>query len=117
MTLVRDDDRWLLPVDGCDVMQLWIDRALTLLLDRDHHAFHLRIGVAFDFVSATGAQAALDPANPAGLGPVLSCVRTEVTQAEAFGDGRLQIRFADGSVIRVPASPDHKGWDLSEPDP
>lgn len=93
-----------------------MDWTVTLRLDRDEDVFEASINQPFVIVAADGVETRLDPENDVtGLGPVLSCVRTAITRATAFDDGRLEILFADGSVIRVPVSPDYEAWDFSGP--
>jgi hypothetical protein len=51
----------------------------------------------------------------AELGPVLACTRTVVVAARAFEDGRLEMVFGDGSLIRVGAPAEFEGWELAGP--
>lgn len=106
-----------LPLGQADVVQLRVDYAFTLVLERGEDAYEIRIEQPFEFTAAGGAALNVDPeADPAGLGPVLACVRTVVVAAHAFEDGRLEIEFGDGSAIRVPASAEYEGWELAGPD-
>jgi hypothetical protein len=98
-------------------MQISIDYALTLICDRDGSTYEIRIEQAFEFTAASGATVTLDPEdNPTGLGPALACTRTAVASANAFDDGRLQMEFADGSRLAVPASAKYESWGLVGPD-
>ena len=105
-----------LPLAGAAVLQVRVDYAFTLVLERDDDAYEVRIEQGFEFVGSGGAVHALDPeADPVGLGPALGCARTVVVTARAFSDGRLEMVFGDGSVIRVPVSDDYEGWTLTGP--
>jgi hypothetical protein len=102
-----------LPLGQAAVLQIRVDFALTLVLKRGEDAFEVRIEQPFEFVAADGGVHALDPVR---LGPVLACARTAVAGATVFEDGRLEVGFADGSVIRVPVSEEYEGWNLVGPD-
>jgi hypothetical protein len=106
-----------LPVGRAAVVQIRVDYALTLLLKRGDDAYEIRVEQAFEFTAADGTVVRADPeADPAGLGPVLACARTDVAAGNAFEDGRLELVFADGSVIRVPASEEFEAWEVAGPD-
>ena len=105
-----------LPFGRAAVMQVCVDYAFTLRLKREDDAYEVRIEQAFEFVSADGVSRVLDPeGDPGGLGPALGCTRTVVVAADAYEDGRLEVAFADGTVIRVPASEAYEGWSLAGP--
>lgn len=105
-----------LPLVQAAVVQVRVDYAFTLVLTRGEDAYEVRIEQAFEFGAAGGGVVTVDPeGDPTGLGPVLACARTVVVAAHAFEDGRLEMVFGDGSVIRVPSSEDYEGWELAGP--
>ncbi len=53
--------------------------------------------------------------DPMRLRPVLALARTAVASARAFDDGRLELDFADGSMIRVPCGEDYEPWEATGP--
>lgn len=114
--LVRDGGRWRLPLVGCSVGQCCVDWAVTLRFGQADAAFELRIEQPFVLVLPGGAEVLLDPENdPVGLGPVLACTRTAVTEAVAYDDGSIELSFVDGSSVRVPGSPEYEAWGLVGP--
>lgn len=91
-----------------------VDYALTVSTT-DNYSF--RIEGSFQFVDASGREHALVPdGDPAGLAVVLAAARTSLTIALAFDDGRLELRFCDGSVIRVPRSERFEAWVMTGPE-
>jgi hypothetical protein len=116
MTGPNQDGLRVLPLAQAAVMQICVDYALTLLCNRNGAAYEIRIEQAFDFTTADGATVTLDPeSEPAGLGPALSCTRTIVVAANAFEDGRLEMVFADGTSLAVPATNKYESWGLVGP--
>jgi hypothetical protein len=116
MTGPMPDGLWVLPLARAAVVQIRVDYALTLLCKRDDDAYEIRIEEAFEFTAADGVKATLDPeGDPAGLGPALACTRTTVVAANAFADGRLEMVFADGSTLAVPAATKYESWNLVGP--
>ncbi|MER5262140.1 DUF6188 family protein [Actinosynnema sp. NPDC002837] len=115
--LVRaGEDAWRLPLAGLSVAQCRVDHAVTFLFDSPDGTYDLRIEEDFAFVSAEGVEVVLRPeTDPTGLGPVLACTRTSVTEALAFDDGRLTASFADGSGLAVDSSREYEPWMLSGP--
>jgi hypothetical protein len=76
----------------------------------------LPLGQASEFSTADGIVVRLNPdGDPAGLGPALACTRTMVTAARTVEDGRLEMVFADGSVIRVGAGDEYESSGLVGP--
>jgi hypothetical protein len=87
------------------------------VVDACHVLADARIEEAFEFTAADRSSVSLNPeTDPTGLGPVLASTRTTVVAATAFDDGRLQIAFADGSALAVPAAEKYESWNLVGPD-
>lgn len=117
LTLVERLDGWSLPLAGCPVISLCVDFALTLNVDHPAGAVAVRIEEPFVFVAPSGTEVRLSPEeDPAGLGPVLTCSRTQVHDLIAYTDGGLEVSFSDGATIRVPSSEEFEAWQLAGPD-
>ncbi len=112
--LVEHQDRWVVSVDGVPVARCCIDYAVNV---HCANGITLRIEQPFVLVDSEGRERLLVPeGNPAALAPVLGITRLVVEQCVAFKDGHLEMRFADGSLISVPATEDLEPWELSGDD-
>ncbi|MCL2468497.1 MAG: DUF6188 family protein [Micrococcales bacterium] len=108
----RDNDRWILPVEGQPVTQLRVDYAITLLLENG-----IAVRIENPFVLATGDERyQLDPSDePIYLAPVLPLARARIVSGTAFDNGKLRLVFADGSEITVSSSEDYEPWEICGP--
>ena len=112
--LVEADDRWALPLSGRKVERLCLDFAVTLMFGG---GFELRIEQPFVLEAADGADVLLVPQGDAErLAPVMGLVHREVTRADAFKRGHLEIVFFDGSKLGVPGDEGFEAWDFVGPD-
>jgi hypothetical protein len=90
-----------------------IDYAVTVATS-DGYVF--RIEQPLVLTDADGQEHLLVPeGDPMRLRPALSLARTAVAGARAFDDGRLELDFADGSMIRVPCGEDYEPWEATGP--
>ncbi len=113
-TLVETDDRWVLPLSGRTVDRLCLDFAITLTI---RGGLEVKLESPFVLQRADRSEVLLVPDGDAErLSPVMSLVRGTATRVEAFKDGRLEVVFADGSKLRVPADEDFEAWQLVGPD-
>lgn len=113
LALVEADDRWLLPLAGRAVDRLCIDFAVTLIFAG---GLELRIEQPFVIEDAAGGEVLLIPeGDPDRLAGALALARREVVRAEAFKDGHLEIAFADGAHLGVPADEGFEAWELVGP--
>jgi hypothetical protein len=116
MDLIERNDCWSVDVPDGEVSCLRIDWAVTLTIAGDDEVVDVRVAGACVLSASDGTEAALEPEDePAQLAPVLRLVRLGMRRTDAFKDGRLEIEFADGSVLRVPASEDLETWEISGP--
>ena len=52
---------------------------------------------------------------PVQLAPALAVLRQSVEHAFAFKDGRLELAFADGSMLHAPAGEKYEPWNIVGP--
>lgn len=113
--LVELGDRWLLPMTGRQVTQCCVDYAVTFRFSEAGGSFDVRIGEPFVLRKAGDEHHLRPEDDPAGMGPALSLLHQTVTEAVAFKDGRLELRFSDGSAVKVPVGQDYEPWELVGP--
>ena len=114
--LVERSDHWVLPLRGRSVTQCRVDYAFTLLFTEPDASYEIRIEGPFVLSHAQGADVRIDPDDaPAARGPALALLHQTVESAVAHKDGGLELGFADGSHIHVPASGQYEPWDFLGP--
>jgi len=112
--LVEAGDRWLLPLSGLRVTRCLVDFSFGLELLADHQFFTLTIEQAFNVAVAGSGMAEITPAaDPASVCPALALLDRVVQDATAFKDGRLDVRFSDGSTLTVDPHPQFEAWNLT----
>jgi Family of unknown function (DUF6188) len=112
--LVETSDRWVLPIGDESVVACCIDYAITL---RFGNEVSVRIEQPFVYRTGDGVEHLIVPeGNPVRLAPALAVTRLVVRQGFAFKDGHLELRFADGSLVSVPATEDLEPWELVGPE-
>jgi hypothetical protein len=110
--LVEAADRWLVPMAGRAVTQCRLDYAFSLVVAG---SFEVRIEQRF-IVVIHGEEVMLDPEDdPVQMAPALKVLRQIVKQTIAFKDGRLELTFGDGTVLRVPVGEDYEPWNIVGP--
>lgn len=113
--VVELGDRWLLPLMGRRMTQCCVDHAITLRFSEADGSFDVRIGEPFTIHQA-GEERVLQPEqDPTGLGPALSLLNQTVSEAVAFKDGRLELGFSNGAILKVPVGQDYEPWELVGP--
>jgi uncharacterized protein DUF6188 len=113
VTLVESDGGWVLPFAGCQVTRCSFDYSVTLLLD---NGFAVTIESAFLLREGEGGgDVRLVPGDPRTLAPALTFWQRTAASAFAHEDGRLELRFADGGAIEVPAGDRYEAWNLTGP--
>lgn len=111
--LMKAGDRWVLPVAGQAVAQLCVDYAVTLRLQND---VVVRIEQPFVITTETGEERLIVPERDVDrLAPVLILARSTVTEGAAFDDGHLELSFAGGARVSVPATEDYEPWEIVGP--
>jgi hypothetical protein len=114
--LVEAADRWLVPMAGLTVTQCRLDYAFSVVVaDEPAGSFEVRIEQPFT-VASRGDELTIDPeGDPVQMAPALRVLRQEVEQAIAFKDGRLELTFGDGVLLRVPVGEDYEAWKIVGP--
>jgi Family of unknown function (DUF6188) len=106
-------------VAGFTVTSLRLDMELSLVIEGDEPGdYHVSVGQPFSFrPPRAGAELVLEPGgDPAEMAPALSVLRQDVERMVVFNDGRLELAFRDGSVLRVPLAEDYEAWAMSGAD-
>lgn len=112
-TLLERSDHWVLPLSGETVIQCCYDYAFTLVVGKSEPSLEIRIEKPFTLSGPDGI-ADVDPeADPREMASTLRLLRGMVTRAIAHKDGRLEIDFDDGTLVRVPSSSDYEAWTLT----
>lgn len=110
-------DHWVVPLSGELVHQCSYDYAFTLEVGEIEQPYIIRIEQEFVLYNPEGAMDLIDPqADPRQMGATLRLLRKTITRAIAHKDGRLEIDFDDGSLVRVPSSSGYEPWELHGPD-
>lgn len=114
--LVEAADRWVVPMAGRTVTQCRLDYAFSLVVaDEPAGSFEVRIEQPFT-VASDGGELTIDPeGDPVQMAPALRVLRQDVEQAIAFKDGRLELTFGDGAVLRAPIGEDYESWNIVGP--
>lgn len=116
--LIEAADRWLVPVAGLTVTQCRLDFAFTLVLaGEDEGLFYVTIEEAFSVAASAEAEGlVVDPeGDPVQMAPALRVLRQDVERAVAFKDGRLELAFGDGAVLRAPLGKGYESWNIAGP--
>ncbi len=111
--LIEEPERWVIPLSGRTVTQLRIDYAFSLQFLERWSDIVIRIGVPF-LLARSGEHFAKLAIEPDSLCPAL-CLHNKVAEfGYAYKDGRLDLRFTDGTALRVETSQDaYEAWELS----
>lgn len=112
-TLIEEEDRWLVPMAGWTVTQCRIDYAFSILVADDPGvSYEVRIGQPF-MLAGEDDETILDPeGNPVLMAPALRVLRQVIKRATAFKDGRLELKFGDGTTLRVPVCESYEPWKI-----
>lgn len=111
-TLLESDGGWVLPLAGCQVTRCSFDQSVSLLFDK---GFVVTIESTFLLREGDGSVR-LVPGDPHTLAPALTIWQRTADLAFAHEDGRLELRFADGGTIEVPAGERYEAWNLTGPE-
>jgi hypothetical protein len=115
----RQDDEVadLSPLVGTEVRQLRLDYQVTLLLvdgpnDQERASGLLQIETPFR-LETDGQTWTVVPSDKSTHAPVCHLVHLTVVLAEMDDDGRLRLRFSDGSALTVERDPRYESWNLT----
>ena len=113
--LVKEDDHWIVPIQGWNVTQIQIDYAFTLSFWQSDDAYvHFRIGGRFTFCNAREKHELSAEEQPTtALAPALVLFNKELASAVAYENGALELTFRGDMAIFVPADPDYEAWEAS----
>jgi len=111
--LVREGDRWTLPVSGGYVLQVCFDHAVTLRLD---NKVMVRIEQPFVVTGTDGERLVNPEKDPGSLAAAVVLVPATMDSGVAYTDGRLELTLEGGTRISVPANDDYEPWEVMAPD-
>ncbi|MEY2430378.1 MAG: hypothetical protein QOC92_103 [Acidimicrobiaceae bacterium] len=116
--LVEATDCWLVPMVGRTVTQCRLDYAFSLVVAGDvDDSYYVTIEQPFTLrMPGGGGEMVFEPeGDPVRMAPALRVLRQDVERVVAFKDGRLELTFADGSILRVPVGEDYEPWNIVGP--
>ncbi len=105
-----------LPLHGYDVTQCCVDIRLVLNFLGDGPSRTVSIESVFELTLPDGQLLLLQPGENSTMGPTLLLHGKTARDAVAYSDGALQIRFTDGTSVRVPRNDDYEAWELTGED-
>lgn len=115
-TFTEHGDRWALPLAGELVTRCSYDYQFTLLVGEVAPSFTVTIEEVFSVQWANGAISRFDPGgDPVRMAETLSLVRRRIDRAHAFKDGRLEVDFDGGILLRVPGGNGYEPWNVHGP--
>jgi len=109
--LIEEEDRWMLPFQDQQVARCCIDYALSIDLLSENGFLTIRIENHFLFQTKDHETTLISPeAQPASLFPVFSILHTTIDEAIAYKNGKLVLKFSDGSSLEVEAAQHYEAW-------
>lgn len=117
MRLLDHGNRWSVAIEGAQVLRAVFDWAITLAIGSPEEAgLDVRIEQPCILLDPDGKEVLLVPdGDPAQLAPTLRVLRRSAVRVDAFKDGHLELEFAGGYVLSVPAAEDYEPWEISGP--
>ena len=109
-TTVSPGELPALGLDGVDLVFIRIDYQTRLQFGTTE----VVIGTPFSLATDDGDQT-LDPADRAGLGPLLSVYPAALASAVVETDLTLHLTFASGTRIEVPQDSHYEAWQVAGP--
>jgi Family of unknown function (DUF6188) len=110
--ITESPEAWSISVTGQQITRVCADYSSVGLLVSN--GIYIDIEVPFTYLSPNGDANVLDPDGVAvDLSPILRLRRLGATECVAFKDGRLDLRFEDGSQVHVPIHPEFEAWGIS----
>jgi Family of unknown function (DUF6188) len=115
--ITERSDRWIFPVAGQLVTQLTYDYAFVFLIGELEPHFRFTVEEPFTVRWRPDPILRFDPAtDPVDMAATLTLLRRRVERAHAFKDGRLEVDFDGGILLRVPAGNGYEPWHVDGPD-
>lgn len=109
-------DHWIIPLAGEVVVQCRYDYAFTLIVGQVDPPYIIRISDRFELFAPDGSVCSFEPVTDhRQMGGTLRLLRKVITRAIARKDGRLEIDFDDGSLLRLSPSSGYEPWELHGP--
>ena len=110
--ITESAEGWSVPVAGRQITRVCADYASVGLLVSN--GIYVDIEVPFIYIGPNGTESTLDPdGNAVDLAPILQVRRLGTTECMAFKDGRLGLKFDDGSELRVSKGLEFEAWGIS----
>ena len=81
-----------------------------------HRIFTVTVEEVFTVQWTSGTTSQYDPGgDPLKMGETLGLVRRRIDRAHAFEDGRLEVDFEGGILLRVPGGHGYEPWNVHGP--
>ena len=105
-------EAWSIPLAGQQITRVCVDYASVGLLASN--GIYVDIEVPFNYSDPSRIERTLDPdGDPLELAPILRLRRLDAADCLAFKDGRLDVKFDDGTRLQVPMSLEFEAWGIS----
>ncbi|MEV7289298.1 DUF6188 family protein [Streptomyces sp. NPDC093252] len=111
---VERDDRWILNLQGLDVVGITVDHRLTLAL-ADGWEVVLETPARLSSGTAHTDRGVLLLPESQDVAPVLPLFGTKVVSAVAFTSGTLLMVFEHGTHLTCPADEAFEAWQITGP--
>ena len=110
---IEQPDHWDLPLRGRQVTMLRIDYSFGIVLWANDAEVSIRIEAPFT-LEAAGASHTIDPINDRdSLCYTLGLFGKSVSEGRAYKTGVLELKFTDGTSIRVDSGSKFEPWEVS----
>jgi hypothetical protein len=111
--LIEHDDYWVIPLAGKPVCRFQVDFQLTLeFFEPEDEETIVWISGRFK-LELEGQEYELSAEEREKIGPAFALFRQTVNSALAHKDGILEITFAGGGRLTVPANPNYEAWGVT----
>jgi hypothetical protein len=109
--LTEHESYWALPLSGFRVIQLRLDYAFGMEIGDVDSVFSLRLNITFELKDSEGV-ANYSVERLAEIGPALRLFNSEIVDAKAFKNGRLEVTFSTNTTLSL--EPDHQfeAWEV-----
>lgn len=113
--IVRQQDRYYLPVQGATVGLISLDYRLHLDFFDAAPPLHVAINCPFT-LNIDGKTLTIDPETPGSVAPALCLLRQSIDRATVSVTGDLELIFANKLCLIIPSHHDYEAWETYSDD-